>query len=731
MLEEKLSQENLIKNFKNPPKEYTQLPFWFWNDALSDEKIIEQIHEFYERHVYGFVLHPRLGLLGNVVYLSDEYFHFVKVAVKEAEKLGMEVVLYDEAMYPSGSCHGQVVKSDPTLAAKGLILWTKEEKELNRELIIKELGEIENKFLVYAYSKGTIRGVHYGEDDGEKNAPKASDLLNEQAVEKFIQLTHEKYYDHLKNYFGQTIIGFFTDEPDILGRNHLKGMRPWYPEMKEILNSEGYTVKDLLLWFSGKENSSLKNMYENLVYEKMNKGYYEKLQTWCESHNIALMGHPGKSMDIGYEEKFTIPGQDMVWRWVDPNLGGISTFNSTAAKCSADSSRHQGKRKNSNEIFGCCGLPEAPWSLTLQEMQWYLNWLFVRGVNVIIPHAFFYSIREKRGDERPPDVGLNNLWWDDYGKFALYSNRLSYLLTDSVNQTDIAVLCEKAFLPFDEVKLFYENQIEFNYLLEKDIFTHGKFSVGKVDIFAQSYESIFYTKDTFPSEKLKALCDKYAIKLCLLEKGGLPSAKNNPKLQGNVKDIRFTKIKKNSEIFYLFFNEGTQKQEFIFPKVNLSQWDLFSGKIIPKNNNITLYPGQLQVFTEDCIKNKIQEFLEEVPFTLEIKSDVFNLTKLKNWAEISPFYSGKVDYTFTFTFKREVGNILIDFGNVRDILKVEGYEAIYALPYEESILVNDNKLHLKVSCINSITNEKDKFKAPGGILGPIKVFERKKINGTI
>lgn len=168
MLEEKLSQENLIKNFKNPPKEYTQLPFWFWNDALSDEKIIEQIHEFYERHVYGFVLHPRLGLLGNVVYLSDEYFHFVKVAVKEAEKLGMEVVLYDEAMYPSGSCHGQVVKSDPTLAAKGLVLWTKEEKERYQELIIEELGELKNKFLVYAYSKGTIRGIHYGEDDGEK-----------------------------------------------------------------------------------------------------------------------------------------------------------------------------------------------------------------------------------------------------------------------------------------------------------------------------------------------------------------------------------------------------------------------------------------------------------------------------------------------------------------------------------------------------------------------------------
>lgn len=33
----------------------------------------------------------------------------------------MKVMLYDEAMYPSGSCHGQVVQENPEFASLGLI----------------------------------------------------------------------------------------------------------------------------------------------------------------------------------------------------------------------------------------------------------------------------------------------------------------------------------------------------------------------------------------------------------------------------------------------------------------------------------------------------------------------------------------------------------------------------------------------------------------------------------
>ena len=100
--------------------EFTPIPFWFWNDELSEEEILRQMKEMKDKGVDGFVIHPRKGLPSSIGYLSDEYFRFVKLAVKKACEMDMKVVLYDEAMYPSGSCHGEVVKSDPSFASMGL-----------------------------------------------------------------------------------------------------------------------------------------------------------------------------------------------------------------------------------------------------------------------------------------------------------------------------------------------------------------------------------------------------------------------------------------------------------------------------------------------------------------------------------------------------------------------------------------------------------------------------------
>ncbi len=51
---------------------------------------------------------------------------------------------------------------------------------------------------IETYTKGTIRGIHEGEDDREKHAPASADLLNPLAVQKFINLTHDRYYASLK-----------------------------------------------------------------------------------------------------------------------------------------------------------------------------------------------------------------------------------------------------------------------------------------------------------------------------------------------------------------------------------------------------------------------------------------------------------------------------------------------------------------------------------------------------
>ena len=68
--------------FADPPKEFSVMPFWFWNDTLKDAEIIRQIADFEAHGVYGFVIHPRIGLPESIGWLSPRMIHFMHVAIR-------------------------------------------------------------------------------------------------------------------------------------------------------------------------------------------------------------------------------------------------------------------------------------------------------------------------------------------------------------------------------------------------------------------------------------------------------------------------------------------------------------------------------------------------------------------------------------------------------------------------------------------------------------------------
>jgi len=108
------------KGWSNPPLEFSQAPFWFWNDRLSEEQIVRQLEDFRAHGVYGFVIHPRAGLPRSIGWMSDRMIHFMRFAIERAMERAMWVVLYDEGMYPSGSSSGQVVAENPAFRTRAL-----------------------------------------------------------------------------------------------------------------------------------------------------------------------------------------------------------------------------------------------------------------------------------------------------------------------------------------------------------------------------------------------------------------------------------------------------------------------------------------------------------------------------------------------------------------------------------------------------------------------------------
>lgn len=535
----------IMENLLKPSAEFTPIPFWFYNDAPDKDKIKKQLTDYVEKGVNGIVLHPRIGIPKSLKYLSEEYFHVVKYILETAAELNMKVVLYDEGMYPSGSAHGQVVASNSSFASKGVQLL--EEKPEQGEIITQFP---DGKYLVYDYTQGTIRGIHFGEDDGEVGAPASADILNPEAVECFIHLTHDRYYDALSEYFGNTVIAFFTDEPCALGRNAGQ-FREWIPGLEKEILAAGGRLGELESLFHKKGNDTTV-IYHKLIKKHLRENFYAKLSCWCEEHGISLMGHPEASDDVEEELYFHIPGQDLIMRRVSPESGGLREFDSVQAKLSADIARLLGRRRNANECFGVCNREKIPWYFKGEDMIWYINWLGMRGVNLFVPHAFYYSVEGQRSGERPPDVGSNNIWWKYYRQISDYMKRISYLMTDSVDDARIAVLCDNNRVPFKEIAALYENQIPFHYV---PVALMPEVQNGRLCIQEYTFDKVLNVIDADISEKAQGI--KIYQNTQELLKDVLPYCKY--RLDGTYATLRREILIKDNVEMILLCNEGQQR----------------------------------------------------------------------------------------------------------------------------------------------------------------------------
>jgi hypothetical protein len=143
-------------------------------------------------------------------------------------------------------------------------------------------------------------------------------------------------------------------------------------------------------------------------------------------------------------------------------------------------------------------------------MKWLVDWCFVRGVNLLYPHAFYYSVRGPRRDERPPDVGPNSAWWDDYRPFADYCRRMCWLNAQGRHVCDLAILGESYRLPWAAAKVCFQRQRDFNYLEARHLWEDADVSEEGIEIAGMSYRALIVEEDTrIPDQArlaLEALC---------------------------------------------------------------------------------------------------------------------------------------------------------------------------------------------------------------------------------
>jgi len=616
-----INPNDLPHDWQHPPAEFSLAPFWFWNDDLDETELSRQLDEFQSHGVDAFVLHPRLGLPEHMSWMSAPLLDKMRFGIEQAKARGMWVILYDEGMYPSGSSAGQVVAENPEFQCRGMVrinLDTVQPNQIEQGVQIDADGQLDladNQTLVaevthqggrYAIVDrpidSVIRGLHYIDEsitgaggESPENSPLATDLLNPEAVACYIRLVYERFYTEFGEYFGATIPAIFTDEPMLLGRAREKNLMPSTKGILAHINAFlGYDFAPSLpaLW-DDPVPEAIFHDFEQAIEHHFEKTYYAQLSNWCEAHQIALTGHPAEPDGTRHLRYFHIPGQDIVWRYIEPNTpSALEGRQSTQAKATSSMMLHGQHRRNANEFCGAYGH-----DFTFEDMQWLAHWLLVRGCNLLIPHAFYYSIRGPRKDERPPDVGLHSPWWDTtFTEFAMACRRLSWLNTDSIHICHVAILGEHHHLPWQSAKVCYQNQIDFNYLDVDDfsqcIITSDKtikianqaYSVlivdgelpsatqAQLDTLAEHIDILYWTEDSRPSiDHLKQV---------------LPSS---PFHNIDADGLRIRHVRKQGFDWYILVNETDSPIQCQL-KFNSATYQInpYSGDTIPFTGELSL-----------------------------------------------------------------------------------------------------------------------------------------------
>ncbi len=395
--------KKLQEQLNNPSPEFRSLPFWAWNYELKKEELIQQIKDMKQQKMGGFFIHSREGL--ETPYLSDEWFDCVEASIEQGEHENMQVWIYDEDKWPSGMAGGMVSQSCDDFRATALTLEMKDGKP--------------------------IFHIEKSSEHEWYNGFPPSDNLNASSVERFIELTHEKYKQRFDGCFCKKICGFFTDEPNVCDffSRFTKG-RPWLPWTNNFETyfeeKRGYSITSYLLDLFVKSETSKKTRhdYYKTLTQLFSESYFKQLSDWCNKNKLLLTGHLIFENDLGYNTRTS--GAIMPhYRYID--LPGVDILGEqteewlTVKQCTSVANQY-GKKRVLTETYGCCG-----WQLDFEGQKWVGDWQFVMGVNVRCQHLFFYTLKGLRKRDYPPSFNYNTTWWEHSHIIEDYFARFSVL----------------------------------------------------------------------------------------------------------------------------------------------------------------------------------------------------------------------------------------------------------------------------------------------------------------
>ena len=459
--EEQARGGQLYNEFLNPPREYSAMPFWFWNGKMEGPKIQEEIRRMVDQHVYGAFLHARDGLL--TPYHSEEWWRAIGAGLEQAKRSGFEFNFVDEYDWPSGearniwmagSHQSEVLARKPEYRMRSLSYKAEVVKgpkevtlaappELQAVVAARWLGEnkIDGESLQLLASAGEPGQFTWQAPEGYWVVvefylePSMGfdggfvDLMNPHAMELFFDLSYGEFHRRFGSYFGDTVHYSFADHEGDYGYRIA-----WTPALFEAFAQRtGYDlhkVLPLLIYEGGDSTVKVRCDYLATVTQLYQGSFWKGITDSAAKLGIGRTGH---AWEESLQWAAALEGSLFaVERGLNP-VGVDSLFdygrqplNFKVAQSVAD---FEGRR------FACenQGVQGTDSYLDMEGLRRGTNGIGLWGVNLFVGHAFNYDASRAN---YPPDW-LHQPYWPYFYYYSDYTRRIAFMNAESRHAANV------------------------------------------------------------------------------------------------------------------------------------------------------------------------------------------------------------------------------------------------------------------------------------------------------
>lgn len=390
-----ISEQDLAK--KRP------IPFYYITthdpEELTYEKFYEDLSDMKEKGYGGVVLfnRPPSGF-NRDLYFTEEWFSMVGNCVRACHDLGLRLWMNDDYDAPPGDIGGRLEKIAPHLKPLRL--------RLNGETVTVE--EVPWGFPAYEHPESPIY---------------------------FQKYVYEEYKRRFGEYFGNTIVGMFSDadsrrvNSDVYNTDSpMKEYFPWTETFKETFEAAyGYDITPYLPSIIRREPSKQSRDYwehNNVLYMNWFASNYK----WCQANGLEYTFHTsdtapypitttyfnsafaeGKAIDAGQHcdwpgtdhETLTLNGAPWVRRDLrdypytiyagDASRARSRYFYDTYADLRAKQAQSSAYLYDKAGVM-CEMYAGVEWYASYKDLRNIASWQFMQGVNFVVYQAYHYRL---------------------------------------------------------------------------------------------------------------------------------------------------------------------------------------------------------------------------------------------------------------------------------------------------------------------------------------------------